>query len=468
MFSVRILERLPATWRLAILQGAMVMGSIVLCVLLAGWALRSDLDRIAAAVVLDDLGEYAVIYNQGGINAVKQVFSAGKHEEDQAVRIVAPDGRVLFEQIPRAVAGHPWPVGHSAEEPGAVPLIQSQTRQSNELLAGSERLDDGNVLWFGRTDSEDRSYERHIRSSLWLAGLGASLLSLGPLWWFSVQVLKPVRQMMLSAKNLSEGRANVPMVAPGAVPELQAFAKAFNRGIGQIEELTQELRNANDSLAHELRTPLARIRGNLETYLDTTDHPEAREAAARSLDEIDRAARLVHSLLTIRAGELKALQLHRQPLDLRLLLCQLFELYLPAAGQLGLALYLDVPESETLSVDEVQISQAVANLLDNALAYTPAGGTVGISLRLTDAKVCISVSDSGPGLMPDEMGRIWERHIRGREAVKHASGTGLGLSFVRSIAIAHSGSAGCGNRPNGGAVFWIELPRCGEVDCATR
>ena len=467
MCSVPFLERLPSTWRLAILQGGLVLGNVILCVLLAGWALRSDLDRIAAAVVLDDLGEYAVIYDRGGVKAVEDVFVAGKHEESQALRILAPDGRLLFERIPKAVETYTWPSAHPSQESASILVVPPHPHDKHRLLAGFHVLGDGNILWFGRTNAEDHAYEEHIRSSLWIAGWGAFLFGLVPLWWFIVQVLNPLRQMMLAAENLSERRTNVPMVAPGAVPELLAFARAYNHGLEQIAALTRELQNANDSLAHELRTPLARIRGNLETYLDTTDHPEAREAAARSLDEIDRAARLIHSILTIRAGELKALQLYRESVDMRMLLGQLFELYAPGAAQIGLALQLDAPESETISVDELQISQAIANLLDNALAYTPAGGTVGISLALTDSKIRISVTDSGPGLLPEEMEKIWSRHVRGSAAVKHAYGNGLGLSFVRSIAIAHSGSAGCENRPSGGAVFWIELPRRGKGDVAT-
>lgn len=268
--------------------------------------------------------------------------------------------------------------------------------------------------------------------------------------------------MRLAALPLSEGRTNVPMATRGALPELKAFAEAYNRGLRRIEALTGELQQANETLAHELRTPLARIRGNLESYFDLTDHPEARDAAARGLEEIDRATRLVHSILTIRAGDHGALILHREPTDLSRLLTQMRDLYLPAASQLGLALDLQVPASLTLPVDAQQLSQAVANLLDNALAYTPSGGSVRIHLHANGSFARISVIDSGRGLTSEELETVWQRHARGSAAGKHQAGLGLGLSIVRAIANAHDGAAGCANGANHGAIFWIDLPLPGK------
>lgn len=454
----RVLERIPSTWRLAVLQGVLVLGSIALCVAMTGWALQKDLQRIASAVVLDDLGEYAVLYARGGWGGIAEMFAAGAHDEKQAVRITGRDGRVLFEQIPATAGGFAWPTAGSVAS-GHSPLqVLHHPERDQCLLVGTRELADGNVLWFGRLDEEDRAYLSHVRATLFLAGSGAALLSLLPLGWFWAQVLRPVQRMMAAAKTLAEGRTNAPMTAPGGVPELRAFAVAYNEGLRRIENLTGELRNANDNLAHEIRTPLARIRGNLEGLLDATDRPEARDAAARSLEEIDRATKLVHNILTIRGAEHQALQLYRESVDLRDLLALLREIYLPAAGQLGLALYVEASQPVVVEVDQVQVNQALSNLLDNALSYTPAGGSVGLELERRADFARITVNDTGPGVAPAEMERIWERHARGSAAGKHATGIGLGLSLVRAIAIAHGGRSGCQNRPTRGASFWVELP----------
>jgi signal transduction histidine kinase len=148
-----------------------------------------------------------------------------------------------------------------------------------------------------------------------------------PLWWFVRHVLRPVQDMMKSTRKLAEGSTDARLLAPNAVPELKAFATAFNDGLDRIDALTAELQSANDNLAHELRTPLARIRGNLESYHDHTENAAARDAAARGMEEIDRAADLVQTILTTRAGEHKALKLHLETIDLRELLTHLHDLY---------------------------------------------------------------------------------------------------------------------------------------------
>ena len=102
-------ERLPSSWRLGLLLAVLMAGSTALCITVAGWAMKSNLSSIARTVVLDDLGEYAVLYNRNGLREIREVFDAGGHENDQAVRITQPGGDVLFEQIPSAVSGFQWP-----------------------------------------------------------------------------------------------------------------------------------------------------------------------------------------------------------------------------------------------------------------------------------------------------------------------------------------------------------------------
>lgn len=460
MFSKLFPERLSSTWRLGLLLTVLLVCSTALCISVAGWAMKQNLSSIARAVVLDDLGEYSVLYNRSGLKEIKEVFAAGGHENDQAVRITQPDGTVVFEQIPPAVEGYRWPAQAPKKLKTSETLLMTiqHAGKEQELLAGCQVLADGNFLWFGRTDAEDRAYVEHIRGHLWLAGLISAGFMLLPLWWFVRHVLRPVQEMMESTHKLAEGSTEARLKAPGAVPELQAFATAFNHGLDRIDALTSELQSANDNLAHELRTPLARIRGNLETYHDHTDNDTSRDAAARGLEEIDRAVELVQTILTTRAGEHKALKLHSEILDLRQLLTDLHDLYKAAAEERGLSFTLDAPESRWVLIDRQRINQAVANLLDNAFAYTPRGGIVTLALALHGDQARISVSDTGPGLTEADLTKIWQRYTRGSASSANTPGMGLGLSLVRALAHAHNGQTGCRNRDEGGAEFWIDLP----------
>lgn len=460
MLSKLFPERLPSTWRLGLLLTMFLVCSSALCITVAGWAMKQNLSSIARAVVLDDLGEYSVLYNRSGLKEIKDVFAAGGHENDQAVRITQPDGTVLFEQIPSAVEGYQWPARVPKKLKSSETLLMTiqHAGKEQELLAGCQVLADGNFLWFGRTDAEDRAYVEHIRGHLWLAGLASTVFMLLPLWWFVRHVLRPVQTMMQSTRQLAEGSTEARLVAPDAVPELKAFATAFNAGLDRIDALTAELQSANDNLAHELRTPLARVRGNLETFHDHTDNPTARDAAARGLEEIDRATDLVQTILTTRAGEHKALKLHLEILDLRELLTHLHELYKAAAEERGLNLTLEAADSRYALIDRQRITQAIANLLDNALAYTPRGGQIALVLDAHGEQARIAVRDTGPGLTAADQTKIWQRFTRGSASSAATPGMGLGLSLVRALAHAHGGSAHCRNRDEGGADFWIDLP----------
>ena len=213
--------------------------------------------------------------------------------------------------------------------------------------------------------------------------------------------------MMLSTRKLAQGSTEARLQAPGAVPELQAFATAFNNGLDRIDALTAELQSANDNLAHELRTPLARIRGNLETFHDHIDNPTA---------------------------------------------------YKAAADERGLNFTFEAPDSRWVLLDRQRINQAVANLLDNAFAYTPRGGLITLALSIQGEQAHIAVRDTGPGLTAADQTKIWQRYMRGSAASANTPGMGLGLSLVQALAHAHNGSAGCRNLDECGAEFWIDLP----------
>ena len=273
---------------------------------------------------------------------------------------------------------------------------------------------------------------------------------------------------MHSAETLAQGVTDARLTVPHAVPELKAFATAFNAGLDRIGALTAELQDANDNLAHELRTPLARIRGNLEIYHDHTGDPVARDAAARGLEEIDRATDLMQTILTTRAGEHQALKLHLEIIDLRELLDHLHDLYNAAAEERGLRLALDAPAACHARIDRQRINQAVANLLDNALAYTPRHGRITLGLTAGGEMARIFVRDSGPGLSPSDPESIWHRYARGSVATADTPGMGLGLSLVRAIVHSHGGRTGCRNLDSGGAEFWIDLPLSDQAPAASR
>lgn len=460
MFSKVFPDSLPSQWRLGILQSTLLFGSVMLCIVVVSMALERDFNQIARGAVLDDLGEYSVLYDRQGIEGIRHILAEEKNDERQGLRLTRLDGKVLFEQMPPGIKEFSWPsdAPSGLRKEGPLLLNLRNPRSEVQLLVGVNLQRDGSILWFGRTNAEDQEYVNHIQQYLWLAGVVGMVFAMLPIAWFMKHVLDPVKEMIASAQQLAQGSTDARLAAPSAVPELREFATVFNQGLDRIEALTSELQSANDHLAHELRTPLARIRGNLELYHDHTDDPTAREAAARGLDEIDRATQLVQTILTTRAGEHKALKLHLEVLDARGLMQSLHDLYLPAAEECALKLVLESSGTRFVLLDRERMTQALANLLDNAFAYTPKPGTVTMALLLEPAAVRFVIRDSGRGLRPDDLPRIWMRHTRGSAASARTPGMGLGLSLVRAIAHAHKGWADCRNVEKGGAEFWIDIP----------
>lgn len=462
MFSKLWPDRMPSQWRLTLLLALIIGTSIALTLFFVRAAVSRDLRRADQEIIMDDLVEYAALYAHSGVSGVSDVFPAGQHGDSNAIRILSSDGKLVYELVPEVMAHYPWPTKAPEELLNKGDTIQSEvtlTETPHRLSLGAIRLHDGNTLWFGRSSEKAERYLSNIKYHLWLAGITAALVALLPVLWYSHDVLNPIKAFTASAKSLHLPEGEVRLIAPRAIPELKSLASVINAGLDKILSLTRELQSTNDQLAHELRTPLARIRGNLESLHDHTDNPAAQEAAARSLEEIDRATQLVQTILTVRAGDHGALRLHRQATPIHELLDNLVELFTPAAEDRRLRLSLEQGLDLMLNVDRELLTQAVANLLDNALAYTPAGGAILVRWQADGTGAVIYVEDTGAGVHPAEMAAIWERYNRGSAAVARSPGIGLGLSLVRAIATAHGGTAGVSNRESGGASFWIRLPQ---------
>ena len=443
----------------------MTMGIVAVALLLTwaltSWALHRTFDEVGRAVIADDLGEYATIYEREGIAGVRSLFTAGSHEHDQILRIVSVSGETKLEILLPAQPDVRWPDLSRPPRPTRAETVWHREAVGDSILTiGRRRLADGAELWFGRTDSQDRLAINRVHHLILLAMCISAALTLVPVTWFANHVLRPVRSLIKSAHHLaSNASLDHRLESTAAIPELNEFARAFNESLDRVQDLTVELEAANDQLAHELRTPLARIRGNVESVLAQCESPVARESAARAIEEIERAAALIQSILSIRAGDARSMRLQLELVSLRALVSETCELYSAAAEAKDLEFDLLITGEELLMlVDRQRLQQALCNLLDNALAYTGPGGRVEVELEFESGQVTIYVRDSGPGLSDTDPARIWRRFMRGSAASASTPGIGLGLSLVKAVVNAHRGECGARNRREGGAEFWIRLP----------
>ncbi|HEY2342517.1 MAG TPA: HAMP domain-containing sensor histidine kinase, partial [Chthoniobacteraceae bacterium] len=208
---------------------------------------------------------------------------------------------------------------------------------------------------------------------------------------------------------------------------------------------------------HDLRTPLTRLHGSAERALAKPPGPADREAVSDALEEAEKVLLLLNTLMDISEAETGLMRLEKTDVPLAALAAEAAALYELVAEDRKITVSIDVPAEIRAFGDRQRLRQALVNLLDNALKYTPAGGAVSIFAESHPGATVLAVRDTGPGIPREESSRIWERLYRGDKS-RSARGLGLGLSLVKAIAEAHGGRAEVENAPSGGAVFRVFLP----------
>ena len=259
----------------------------------------------------------------------------------------------------------------------------------------------------------------------------------------------------LDADNLEQ---RIPSHA-GAGAEVETLVGALNSMLARIERSVGGLRRFTADAAHELRTPVTSLMGNLEVTLRRPREPaELRVAMESALEELGRLGRLVESLLVLARSDAGELPLRPVEVDVAQVVEGVLEPYQEIAVTRGIRLLSECSASARADADPLWLGRALANLVDNACKFTPQGGQVAVRVGSSDGRICIQVEDSGPGLLPEERARAFERFYRGDAARGGSDGFGLGLSLARDIAQAMGGALMLTSRDGGGTVARLELP----------
>ena len=382
------------------------------------------------------LGEYATVYQRGGLPALTDTVRAEQFTTPERlfVRVVDRGSETLVLSMPDG-----W-------DPDA-------------LETASVRLSNGALVQVGKSTEARRDLLARFRAALGLLTLFIVAIALLGGWLATQVALEPIRRLSAAfGRIVRTGRTDqrVPVEEPhDAINELTTL---FNAMLDRIEGLVTGMRGALDNVSHDLRTPLTRLRGSAEMALAGPPDPDRyREALADCVEETDRVLVMLNTLMDISEAESGAMALVREPLPLADAATRAVELYRDVADAKGVTLDVTLATDVVVSGDRVRLEQVAANLIDNAVKYTPRGGRVQVDVGRRDGRAELRVTDSGPGIPPDELPRIWDRLFRG-DASRAERGLGLGLSLVRAVVQAHGGTVAVSSEPGKGSVFSVSLP----------
>ena len=237
-------------------------------------------------------------------------------------------------------------------------------------------------------------------------------------------------------------------------PTMRAVGSAVNTMTSRLQAQERQRRDLMADIAHELRTPLTVIQGRLEGLLDGI-YPRDDERLGAVLEETRMLARLVEDLRTLANAESGILSLEKEPTDLTMLVREVAGSFSTDAASHRIAVRSDVPTAmPPIAIDPVRIREVIANLVSNAIHHTPAGGVVSIAVSPSDQHTTVTVSDTGPGISPEDLAKIFDRFYKGSAS----RGTGLGLTIARNLVTAHGGTIRADSQPGQGTTITLTLP----------
>lgn len=439
------------TLRLGVIYVALFLTSTALMFGAAYWmAVYRPLQQ-EAALVYAEMGNLAAIDRAGGRDALIRALVTrqvtGPKKPFHA--LIAADGEPVIANLPSwpddAVAG--WTLLEAD-------LYVAGQEHDYEALVVERRLDDGARLIIGRdVESIDDRDELFTIGSAWLIVV-AACLAIGGSIAMSSAVGQRIDAVTRTARRVMAGSLTERIPLRGTGDDFDELAATLNMMLGRIEESVESVRRVSDNVAHELRTPLARLHADLDELRGAENTAERERLTEQALAEAARLQSIFDALLRIARIESGRHLAGMKPIDLTLLLADAVEFHMPEAEARGQRIESDVAPGLMIEGDRNLIFQAVSNLLDNAIKYGGEGGAMRVTAGRNGDHVRIAIADRGPGIAPEYRERVTERFFR-VPATAGEPGTGLGLALVSAIVALHKGRMEIGDAGPGAMVTLI-------------
>lgn len=423
-----------ATSRLIAMHLVLVAVSTALVLAFVYWSTKSVIDGEVREVVEAEIRGLADEYQRLGVAGLaagieRRLRTPG--EGDDIYLLADTDGKRIAGNLAA------WPKGVTPGS-GWIELNLRRTDTGDTVLvsAASFRLPGGERLLVGRDARARAAFDRTlVQALIWALGV-TGILALATGWLLSRLVLSRIGDIAATAEEIVQGAMTRRVPVRGAGDEFDRLAGTLNRMLDRIETLVGDLRMVTDSVAHDLRSPLTRLRANLEDSLDESLGAEARRTRIeRAIAEADGVLRAFTALLDIARAEAGMGRDQFETVDLHRLASDMVDLYAPTAEQKDITLTIAGGPAEATGHPQL-LANAVANLVENAIRHAPEGSDIRLETELAADGARLSVSDNGPGVAADDRERILHRFVR-LDGSRGTPGAGLGLSLVAAVARMH-------------------------------
>jgi signal transduction histidine kinase len=381
-------------------------------------------------------------YDNGGMNLLLRTMERRARQPGANLYIIAgPSGDILAGNVASVQLG-------VLDEEGwtSIPFRYQRYAEGSQgkphmAVANINVLNNGLRILIGRDLGEPEAFRVLVRQALMVAlaimGLGAVII------WFAIgrNALKRIDRMSAASEKIMAGDLSQRLPVGGSGDEFDRLSVSLNAMLGRIEKLNEGLRQVSDNIAHDLKTPLTRLRNKAADAIDTPDADTRRVALEGIISESDQLIRTFNALLMISRVEAGSVAAEMSAVDLSAIVADSAELYEPVADEAGLSLTSSIEPGVEVQGNRELIGQAIFNLIDNAIKYSGSGQAVGeiaLSLIRRPDAICLQVADSGPGIPADKREEVLKRFVRLDES-RSKPGTGLGLSLVEAVMELHGG-----------------------------
>jgi len=412
-----------------------------------------------------EVGEFTALYHEGGVAVLQEEINR-EVEADGATkifcRLLSPERELLATSNISEWGTLEDELKRLAEpDPGEWVFVTLFSSDSPfHVRVATMGLPAGERLQFGINLHSEIHFLNKIQRVLLLGSLLMLAVSTLFGWLMARHTMAGVQRVTTAVSEIRKDAfdQSVPFGREGR--EMDQLIEEFNQMLLRIQTLIHEMKEVSDNVAHDLRSPITRMRGIAETTLTGSQDTESyREMGQSIIEECDRLAEMINTTLEIAQAESGLLEINRSPVDIQTVLKNAVDLFLPFAEEKQIHLRSEIPTDPLVIFgDKTRLQRVIANLLDNAIKYTPVGGDVILRAATNGLNLQIEVLDTGPGINKNEIDQIFNRFYRGEKS-RSTAGNGLGLSLARTIVQAHGGTLTVERNIESGSLFRVILAR---------